>query len=176
MTVDSEEKKVEESAESREAKSLDGLNDDGIKWRAKYKLTKSELEESKLTAEKEKTQLIEKVTSTQTEKKTLESRLIQAELKAQAIAAGIRDLELVKLIDLNEVKLNDSGSIEGLEKAVSDFKARKPDFFGSEKKTHSSTNANANMGTENKVAQKDARTMSDEEWKKNKAQYMAGRF
>jgi len=68
--------------------------------------------------------------TTYTEKFTkTQDRMVTAELKAAAIAAGLVDLDLVKLIDRAEIKIGDDGEIEGIEAAVAKFKEAKPRFF-----------------------------------------------
>lgn len=147
------------------------LTDNDIKWRAKYKSTKDELETFRVQAEKEKQDLANKFDSTHKEKQTVEKRWIEAEIKAQAIAAGIKDLDLVKLIDTSELKIGQNG-IEGLQKAIEDFKTKKPDFFGLEKKFSSSTNAP--FPTDTKATVVNANDMSKEEWEKAKSKVMYG--
>lgn len=159
-----------------EKKEIDKLSDDDIKWRSKYKMTKSEYEEAKLLAEKEKSELLNRVNSTQKESQLLQEKLIQAELKAQAAAAGIKDLDFIKLIDTSELKLNDNGSVEGIEKVLTEFKNKKPDLFGTDKKLHSSTNAPSGHSDENKTSRLNARNLTKEDWKKNQRKYMSGNF
>lgn len=152
------------------------MSDEDIKWRAKYKMTKSEYEEAKLAAEKEKNELLSKVEATTKERHMLESKVIEAELKAHAVAAGIKDLDFIKLIDVKDVKMNEAGVVEGLDKLVQDFKARKPDLFGIDKKVSSSTNAPAGDKMPTRMATIDARNMSKDDWKRNKSRYMRGNF
>lgn len=167
-----DETKVPDTKES----DISKMSDDDIKWRAKYKMTKSEYEESKLAAEKEKNDLLSKVEATTRERQMLEKKVIEAELKAQAVAAGIKDIDFIKLIDLKDVKMNEAGAVEGLDKLVHDFKARKPDLFGVDKKASSSTNfPSANSGAA-AASGIDARKLPRDEWKKNRSRYMAGNF
>ena len=89
---------------------------------------KSELQRAKDESEK----LIQ--TQTDTLKKTastLEVRVVESELKAAAIAAGIRDLDLLgtKLLDRSGIKLDESGNVVGVEEALTKFKESKPEWF-----------------------------------------------
>jgi hypothetical protein len=167
-----EDKKIDVKVENAE---LDKLSDEDIKWRAKYKLTKSEYEEEKIKAAQDKAVLESKVSASLKERQMLEKKVLDAELKAHAVAAGLRDLDFVQLIDTKDLKMNESGNIEGLEKAVADFKARKPDLFAVEKKASSSTNAGvaATAATGGRI---DARSLSKDDWRKNKTKYMSGNF
>ncbi len=149
-------------------------DDDSIKWRAKYKVTKEQMETEKAKADIEKQELSSKVATNEKAKQMYEQKYIDAEIKAYAVAAGIRDIEFVKLIGKDDIKLDESGNVVGVEKAISELKTRKPDWFGSEKKTSSSSNASF-AEKESKVPV-DARSMSQEDWKKNKSKFMSGQF
>jgi hypothetical protein len=56
-------------------------------------------------------------------------RLIRAELKAEAIKAGMVDLDGLKLIDPSGLKLTDSGEVEGALETMQRLKAAKPWLF-----------------------------------------------
>ena len=170
----SSEEKVIQEGDSKSAEKSEKQDDDTIRWRAKYKVAKEELETTKAKAESEKLDLSTKVENTTKERQMYEQKYVEAEVKAAAVAAGIKDIEFVKLINTAEVKLDDKGNVTGVEKAITDLKARKPDWFGSEKKTSTSTNASF-AETETKKTL-DARNMSKEDWNKNKSRFMAGQF
>jgi hypothetical protein len=58
-----------------------------------------------------------------------EARLTRAQLKAEAIRAGMVDLDGLKLIDLSEVKLDVDGEIEGAPALMARLKKAKPWLF-----------------------------------------------
>lgn len=149
------------------------LSDSDIKWRAKYKDTKEELETAKIQADKERKELASKVESTAKERGMIEQKWVEAEMKAEAIAAGLKDLELTKLIDTSTVKVND-GKIEGLKEAIEAFKTRKPEYFGSDKKSSSSSNAGMPNSGGN-VATKNAWDMDKKEFQQAKLKLTGGR-
>lgn len=60
-----------------------------------------------------------------------EQRVIRAELKAEALKAGMVDLDGLKLADLSSVKLNEAGEVEGAEELMASLKKAKPYLFGS---------------------------------------------
>lgn len=65
-----------------------------------------------------------------------EQRVIRAELKAEAIKAGMIDLDGLKLADLEKVKLNpETGEVEGAGDLLADLKKSKPYLFGAPKGT-----------------------------------------
>ena len=166
----------EEAKGNKESKGNDDKRyiDDIVKWKTQYKSAKEELEAIKLKSDSEKQELSSKFDSTAKEKSMFEQKYIEAEVKAHAVAAGIKDMEFVKLIDKGEIKLDEKGNIVGVNEAITALKTRKPDWFGSEKKTSSSTNADfANSSNKQPL---DARSMSKDDWKKNKPSYMAGQF
>lgn len=57
-------------------------------------------------------------------------RIIRAELKAEAIKAGLVDLDALKLADLTKVTLKDDGTVDGAEALFADLKKAKPYLFG----------------------------------------------
>jgi hypothetical protein len=61
--------------------------------------------------------------------KRTEAQLIRAELKAEAIRAGIVDLDGLKLIDPSEVKLRADGEVEGASVLIARLKKAKPWLF-----------------------------------------------
>lgn len=176
MSEDTQDTKSTDTKATEDVKkeAVEKHEDDSIKWRSKYKVTKEELETFKARTESEKNELSQKVDTTSKERQMFEQKYVEAELKAHAVAAGIKDLEFVKLIDKAEIKLDDKGNLVGVEKAIADAKTRKPDWFGVEKKTSSSTNATFSEQETKKLL--DGRTMSSEDWKKNKSRLMAGQF
>lgn len=64
----------------------------------------------------------------------LQQRLLQAELKTHAVAAGIEDLDVLPLLEGVtglRVTLDDAGDVVGAEAAIAKFKELKPGFFKS---------------------------------------------
>lgn len=76
--------------------------------------TRAELLERKLTEVQQRT----------------EAQLIRAELKAEAIRAGMIDLDGLKLIDSTEVKLGEDGEVSGATALMTRVKKSKPWLFG----------------------------------------------
>jgi len=156
------------------------LPDREIKWRAKYKMTKEALETTKLEAERENKQLLESINRSRQEKSNMEQQLVDAKLETMAVAAGITDLDLIKLIDKSSIKTDEQGNITGIKEAVDFFKKSKPYFFGSEKRTSSSTNIPTIQETSSKVF--DAFSMTPQEFKeemnkiKNKRGYFSKKY
>lgn len=61
---------------------------------------------------------------------TANERIIRAELKAEALKAGMVDLDGLKLADLSTVKLNEAGEVVGAEDLMKSLKEAKPYLFG----------------------------------------------
>ena len=59
----------------------------------------------------------------------IKNRTAQEALRAQAVAAGIVDEDLLPLIDRAAVAVDDEGNVTGAAEAVAAFKAKKPEFF-----------------------------------------------
>lgn len=57
------------------------------------------------------------------------ARLIDAELKAAAVSAGLVDVDLLPLIPRGAIKFGPDGAIQGIVEALADFKGKKPDYF-----------------------------------------------
>ncbi|HUW82312.1 MAG TPA: hypothetical protein VMZ31_05865 [Phycisphaerae bacterium] len=64
-------------------------------------------------------------------------RILMSEMKAHALAAGMVDLDGLKLADLSTVKLNDKGEVEGAEALFKALKEAKPYLFKEVKSTSS---------------------------------------
>jgi hypothetical protein len=85
--------------------------------------TRDPLEELRARAEMLERQLAEVQLRT-------DARLIRAELKAEAIRAGMVDLDGLKLIDPSDVKLGADGEVEGAPALMIQLKKVKPWLFG----------------------------------------------
>ena len=59
-----------------------------------------------------------------------ETRLVRAELKAEAVRAGMIDLDGLRLVDLPSLKLNERGEVEGAAAVMQDLRKNKPWLFG----------------------------------------------
>lgn len=91
-----------------------------------------------------------------------EARLIRAELKAEAIRAGIVDPDGLKLIDISALKLNDSGEFEAAAELISEFKQAKPWLFGSQRSSSSGSAAPPSSPPRQKLATE----MTESEWRR----------
>lgn len=58
-----------------------------------------------------------------------EAQLVRAELKTEAIRAGMVDLDGLKLVDHSEVKLNADGEVEGAPALMTRLRKAKPWLF-----------------------------------------------
>jgi len=110
-----------------------------------------------------------KVTAAQT---AANDRIIRAELKAEALKAGMVDLDGLKLADLSKVKLNaETGEVEGAEALMTDLKKAKPFLFGAPAST---SHAGTKPPKPGDPEVKDARTMTAEEYAKERAKIRRG--
>ena len=57
------------------------------------------------------------------------ARLVQAELKAHAIGAGIIDLDCLKMLDAANLKLDEQGNLPDAQAALANLKRDKPWLF-----------------------------------------------
>ncbi len=92
-------------------------------------------------------------------------RIIRAELKAEAIKAGMVDLDGLKLADLSKVKLNDAGEVEGADELMKALKEAKPYLFGGAANT---SNTDTPPKKKDNSKPKTAKDMDAAEWKAEK--------
>ena len=94
------------------------------------RLKAQEAEAKAAAAEAEAKKAKDEAEAHKTEAKTAaDQRIIRAELKAEAIKAGMIDLDGLKLADLSAVKLDDNGEVVGAEELMTKLKADKPYLF-----------------------------------------------
>lgn len=91
-----------------------------------------------LTAEREKNAKLEadaKAAKEERDRKAedrlrkLREKTINSELKVAAQAAGLRDLDLLPLIDRKEIKVDDDDNVTGINEAIEALKKKKPEWF-----------------------------------------------
>ncbi len=153
MTVNAEEKTAESAAS--EAKSNKSGSEDreitelkkDIKHREQLKEALKENELLKISAEKEKKELLDKAAILDSTAKAMKEKYVLAELKAQAAAAGLSDLDFIKMMDSSSLIVGEDGNVQGVAEVVSAFKTAKPYLFGAEKKSSSSSNAGTPAGS-----------------------------
>ena len=99
-----------------------------------------------------------------------ESRLIGAELRAQAMRAGIIDLDGLKLLESHDLRVNERGEVDGAAEAVAALRRAKPWLFGAV--TSSST---ASPPPPQQPRAKRAQDMSDAEYRAARAELLRRR-
>lgn len=140
-----------------------------VKWREQFRVTEAQLAELKSKSASEMEEAKKQIENAAQVKTTLESKLILSELKAKAIYEGIKDVDFLKMIDTSSLSLDETGQVKGIDDILGSFKAAKPDLFGSDKKSSSSSNEKLPAGREETTA--DAFKMTEEEFKKEKMKY-----
>lgn len=103
------------------------LRAEAKEWREKFQALKTENATLKQAADQAAKDAEGKV---QAAEKAASDRILQSELKAHAIKAGLVDLDALKLADLSKVKLNDKGDVEGADELFKTLKESKPYLFG----------------------------------------------
>ena len=121
-------------------------------------------------------ELVEKATKERDERiaesqRTANERIVRAELKAEALKAGMIDLDGLKLADLSKVKLLDDGEIEGAEALMEELKKAKPYLFGS-----ASTSSTEKRPTASDNQPKLATQMTKEEYAAARKKAAAGQL
>lgn len=89
-----------------------------------------------------------------------QARLIRAELKAEAVKAGMIDLDGLKLVDDSEVRLNEAGEVQDAQALLGRLKRAKPWLFGG----GVSSSAAANPPRPEPPRTRHANELSHEEW------------
>lgn len=179
MAVDEIKDDVEIDLSNNEVKSSDTKNNDSddvkkidrdAKWRSRYKESKEQLEELKVASEREKQELLAKTEQASKANKTMLDKLVDAKIEAAAVAAGIKDIEFLKLMDRSTVKVDENGEVAGAADAIAALKSRKPELFGSDKKSSSSTNSSmANGATKQPANTRNAWDIPKDEWSRRNA-------
>lgn len=93
-----------------------------------------------------------------------EARIVRAELKSEAIRAGIVDPDGLKLLDPSSIKLNKDGEVEGAAALIAELKRAKPWLFGS-----LSSSSSAVVPPATPPRQKLATDMTEDEWRAARA-------
>jgi hypothetical protein len=88
-----------------------------------------------------------------------QSRLVVANLRTEAVRAGMVDLDGLKLIDLSAVRLGNDDKIIGGRRLMDDLRRNKPWLF-----TATSSSSAAAVPPSQPVRQKSALEMTDEEY------------
>ena len=143
-------------------------------------------EEAEKRGRREVTRLREQLRSAQAEhdaalttiRAQSRDRLLRAELRSEAIRAGIVDLDGLKLADTSNITFGDDGAIGGAETVITGLKASKPYLFAG-------TRDKANVGaTTSPVARApspaapelvDARSLTREQWQAERARLLSRR-
>ena len=100
----------------------------------------------------------------------VEARVIRAELKAEAVRAGMVDLDGLKLIDPSEVRLSPAGEVEGAAALMNRLRRSKPWLFGT-----ASTSSAAPAPPATPPRAKRAAEMTDAEYRAAKAELLRRR-
>jgi hypothetical protein len=87
------------------------------------------------------------------------TRLIAANLRTEAVRAGMIDLDGLKLMDLSGVQLDDTDKLVDGRKLMMDLRRAKPWLFGA-----ASTSSSAAAPSSQPIRQKAAMDMTDEEY------------
>ncbi|WP_137010141.1 phage scaffolding protein [Aquitalea aquatilis] len=95
-----------------------------------------------------------------------DQRVLRAELKGEAVKAGLVDLDQLQLLDLSGVKLT-NGKLEGADALFTSLKESKPYLFG---QPPSNSSNPQNPPPANPPAAKKASEMTPEEYAKAKAE------
>src|SRR5881394_1521000 len=95
---------VKKSADEKESADELGVLKKDIKHREQLKEAIKENEQLRIASEKEKKELLEKTQSIESMSNSFKDKYALAELKAQAIAAGLTDVDFIKMIDTSTIK------------------------------------------------------------------------
>jgi hypothetical protein len=93
-----------------------------------------------------------------------ERRVVLAELKVEAMRAGMIDMDGLMFLDMKAVQMDDDGSVSGGSELISQLKRSKPWLF-----TSSSSSSLAKVPQSRPTRQKLATEMTDEEYRAARA-------
>jgi hypothetical protein len=134
------------------------LRSENATYRTKAREAEQKAIESEVAAKKFAEEAAAKAEAKAAERET-------AELKAEAIKAGMVDLDGLKLADLSKVKLNDAGEVEGADELMKALKEAKPYLFGT---TTTTSNPEKKPEKKDDSKPKTAKDMDAAEWKAEK--------
>ena len=95
------------------------------------------------------------------------ARLIRAELKAVAVRAGMVDLDGLKLIDVDHLRLDDDGNVKGAGEVMRDLRRAKPWLFGG-----ASTSSSSPAPPMQPVRPRLATEMNYDEWQSGRTELL----
>jgi len=154
-------------AQTFSAEYVHELREEAKNWRIKAQDFEKEAKTAKEAADKVILEAKESATAAET---AANERIKRAEIKASAIAAGMIDLDGLKLADLSKVTMKEDGSFEGVDTMLAEFKTAKPYLFGTP-----NTSTTVKTAPENKTPEaKKATEMTDAEYKAAKTELLAG--
>lgn len=119
-------KDPEDNRESFSREYVKELREENKGWHLKAQQLEKERDDHKTAAEKAAADAEGKIKEAHT---AAEQRVIRAELKAEALKAGMVDLDGLKLADLSKVKINEAGEVEGATELMEELKKAKPYLF-----------------------------------------------
>ncbi|HTW29537.1 MAG TPA: hypothetical protein VME92_20600 [Acetobacteraceae bacterium] len=99
-----------------------------------------------------------------------QDRLLRAELKAEAVRAGMVDLDGLKLVDLSKLRVSESGEVEGAAMVMHNLRRSKPWLFGG-----ASSSSAAAPPPSTPPRQKLATEMNEDEWRAARAELLRRR-
>ena len=120
-------------------------------------VTEAQLAELRLRADGLERQLSDLQRETQ-------GRLIMSELKAEALRAGIIDLDGLRLADTSEVRVEQDGAVSGAAATISELRRRKPWLFSA-----ASSSSTATVPLAQQATQKTALQMTEQEYRAARA-------
>jgi hypothetical protein len=97
-------------------------------------------------------------------------RIVRAELKAEALRAGMVDLDGLKLLDVSRVKLGENGEVEGAQALMRDLRRAKPWLFGG-----ASSSSTAGAPPAQPPQPRRATEMNFDEWQRARAELLKRR-
>ena len=97
-------------------------------------------------------------------------RLVHAELKAEALRAGMIDLDGLKLVDFTHVELGPTGDVKGATTLMRDLRRSKPWLFGGD-----NSSAPAMPPPAQPAKARNATVMTEAEWRAARAELIRTR-
>lgn len=98
------------------------------------------------------------------------SRVVRAELKAEAVRAGMVDLDGLKLVDTGKVRVDEKGEVVGADTVMRELKRAKPWLFSA-----GSSSSTAGAPAAQPPKPRLATEMKFDEWQKARAELLKRR-
>ena len=160
-------------------KAIDDYRAEAAAQRVAKKAAEEAAERLKVDLEKARAETESRIKETEanyaTKLQKQQERIKTSELRAAAVASGLRDLDLLPLIKTDGISIDDDGNVTGIEEAIKAFKESKPIYFADSSSSTSTTTSTSTTGSKKPTPSADAVPPKVDVRKLDKKEYEAAK-